>query len=387
MGVGVQVVLRVFLLLGAITIVGACVHGPLVDQHKDPADAVLDKGDGSPLVRLRELVALQDYAAANMLLSSPYFINSTDVDVVQGRAQALVSIQQFEQSILRQLDSLQLQNLWQQARELLVEAQKKLPGSQALAEASSALSFARQRRYLLLTRQLHLLRGHYLAESREILAEVALMEKRSAIKGWLSPRARQREIETTSRALVDCGKDAIGVENYTLAANCLITAEKISDEPEVQGQLSALNELQKKVRAQEISQANQQREELIDQQAQHIKKLKRTYRRAVRKGDWVSASNQMRTLQGSVPDDQSVKVWAADLERIVRAKVDFAIRQGKLLYTKGYVYRALSVWKEAAILKPQSEQLQAHITRAERFLENLNRLAAENDQQENDGKP
>ena len=64
----------------------------------------------------------------------------------------------------------------------------------------------------------------------------------------------------------------------------------------------------------------------------------------------------------------------ADLNAAITSKIKRGIETGRTHYRRGQIQPAVDTWNELVRLEPDNEELNAHIARAQRVLDNLDQL-------------
>ena len=97
-------------------------------------------------------------------------------------------------------------------------------------------------------------------------------------------------------------------------------------------------------------------------------------RQRLSKAHWLEAQKALAVLNREYPKDSQVQTWNQELNDIIGAQVQEAIKEGRRLYSQGSLEGALQVWRTAAQLAPDNGDLHADIKRAERFWSKLQKL-------------
>ena len=85
-------------------------------------------------------------------------------------------------------------------------------------------------------------------------------------------------------------------------------------------------------------------------------------------------SEELR-LRAVIDDEQRARRERARAAR--RAQVDSLVEAGRTAFGDEQLETALDLWRRALLIDPENERIQAYIARAERQLETLERLRAE----------
>ena len=96
-----------------------------------------------------------------------------------------------------------------------------------------------------------------------------------------------------------------------------------------------------------------------------------------RTGDLFTAIRHYLRALDADSDHAAARRGLGDLRRDLANEVDPLIEAGKSLFSKEDLQRALDVWRRALLIDPDNERASAYIKRAQRELDNLERLRAE----------
>jgi len=320
-----------------------------------------------------DLVMQQEFARAQKLLENLQAEDEAYAELRIRRRALRPLIAQYETNILRRAKTLQENDEWPAALELLEQASAKVPASEPLAAAKDEFFREREERLEKIGRQLDLFEAQHLADKSP------LVEKRLAVnpESW---RNRWRtflhnvETERLAQDLVLCGERALKAEDFELAESCFTMVETLTDELDVTPHLALLEERREQARLERERLAAERERQRQAELAARVEQLKSRYQQLIAAGWWVAARDTLQELQERAPDDDQVVLWRQELQQTITSRVDQAIRRGQSLYSRGHLREALVVWREAQELDPDNAELQSHIARVERFINKLNRL-------------
>jgi tetratricopeptide (TPR) repeat protein len=98
---------------------------------------------------------------------------------------------------------------------------------------------------------------------------------------------------------------------------------------------------------------------------------------AERAGDpYAAIRHDLRALAAS-GDHEASRGHLAGLRRRLRPRVPLLIESGRSAFREEDLQSALELWRRALLIDPENERARAYIARAERQLDNLKRLRAE----------
>lgn len=342
------------LLLSALALLSACSQLP---THIDKA-ALVD-----------QWVAQEQYRRADEILRE---LSSDDPQypALERQQRALPSlIKQFEQKVLREVKGLAAQNHWVEAIAHLDEASQQLPPDTVLNKARKTLLAERKAYMVTLNLELDLLTARQLPARNAILEKMLAADPDSFWTRWKLYQQRRLGYELAD-VLLDCVDEAIAEQNLEEANICLEPVGTVAKGSQQQrlslSQQRLARELQRK--PDQLAQQKAKADRL------QLQRLKQEYRDMIAAGWWLAAREKMNQLQVHAPADTEVVKWLGELQQIISTQVELGIQQGQALYSQGFLQQALEIWRNTAELSPDNTVLQAHIQRAERFIEKLQRL-------------
>ena len=307
------------------------------------------------------LIREQQYGKAQRLLEhiSP---SRPEQAALLARKKRLVSlIAQFESRTLAEVAELRRQNHWQKAEEKLAQARARLPDSPVLQKAGQEFIAARQRRIEQLNMQIDIHKGIWLRDVEPLLDAIVRTqpddyERQQQLRQFRRDKAR------ILKSLVRCAREAMAAELYETGRRCLNLADQIDSQNRYGKELqSARLKLQRHDHAWHRKQ--------IETSDALLKELKQGY----------SHDNLLRTsrhLQKLNSHNQTAdeKQYSALLQQELDKGIAQSMDAGRQLYSEGRIKEALNIWTRLREIAPDNEVLEAHIARAQRVLEKLQRL-------------
>jgi len=98
---------------------------------------------------------------------------------------------------------------------------------------------------------------------------------------------------------------------------------------------------------------------------------------AERRGDAYTAIRQELRALDVYPDHAATRQHLAELRRGLAPELERLIEAGRTAFRNEDLYSALENWRQALLIDPENERTRAYVARAERQLQNLERLRAE----------
>ena len=96
-----------------------------------------------------------------------------------------------------------------------------------------------------------------------------------------------------------------------------------------------------------------------------------------RRGDAYSAIRQELRALDAYPEHAAARQHLAELRRRLAPELERLIEAGRTAFRREDLYSALEKWRQALLIDPENERTRAYVARAERQLQNLERLRAE----------
>lgn len=226
--------------------------------------------------------------------------------------------------------------------------------------------------------QISLLDAQKLSLQDQIAQKSATKSSSESIQPWSQLRHKHQAQSITHR-LFDCAEDSLANSQPVMAQQCLDAASTFNgvwgDNEALAHSHARLSTQAKQLKAKALVRARQQkasRQRLS--KAHRLKSLKTDYRNQITSSHWLEAQKALAVLNREYPKDSQVQTWNQELNDIIGAQVQEAIKEGRRLYSQGSLEGALQVWRTAAQLAPDNGDLHADIKRAERFWSKLQKL-------------
>ncbi len=283
----------------------------------------------------------------------------------------------YEQQALAEGDELEQAGRWQVAIEHYEQALSLLPSSEPLTQALQALQLKRDQRVATLELNQLIAQGEWLRQ-RDLTREELMLITPSS---WFKARRQEDAQRESKKVAVALGKEG----ELALAQGELLRAQKILD---LAWQLDPTPEIETArknlVTQQEQVAANKLRSQVADQQKQrqavmnsrkHMRKiLQGSFQQALADRELSDALDYIARLKllGELDEDEQQLVQ--QLEFLIEKQVNEGLNLGVEHYGLGEYQEAIASWQRVLEVDPENRQAQAHITRAERILEKLQRL-------------
>lgn len=303
----------------------------------------------------------QRYSKAQSILNNitPEHPDYTALMAQKKRLQDL--IKKLEADTLSRVKTLQQQNKWHQAQQALKQAKASLPQSQTLLKAEKDFLIARKKRIDELNMQLNIHKGIWLRDAEPLIDAIVNTQPDNYERRQQQQRFKQEKFRTL-KDLVRCAHEAMDKELYELGRHCLELVEEIDQENRYSKNLQpARTKLQRYDHS-----WHQQQIKVSDAL---LKELKQGYSHE----NLLRASQHLQKLtsHNQTKDEQQYStLLKQELDRGIAQSMD----AGRKLYSEGKITEALSIWISLRKITPENEALEAHINRAQRVLDKLERL-------------
>ncbi|MEJ2644218.1 MAG: hypothetical protein P8180_04680 [Gammaproteobacteria bacterium] len=330
----------------------------------------------APSGNVSELVSQHQYARALQVLDR---VPPSDSGYAAAQARRKTVETQMHRYEDRQIDEARRQRAEGMLADALAtvdDARAKLPPSTELNALRAQIAEQRDRRLHELDQSMALAHADYLLAQQHIYKESIRLKNPSYAGRWRADRIHD-DLKSLYEPLLECGREALEQGDMDLASRCLRTARRIDDTPAVREALAQWDRAREQARA--AVQARLEHERETSQRAV-LKRRQQTYEdklnAALEHGDLQGARaalDQLRKLKGNTKE---VALLAAAVDRAIAAKVQELLSTGAQLYRKGKIAAARDTWKEAVALDPGNADAKARVQRAERVLQQLQRLKA-----------
>lgn len=273
----------------------------------------------------------------------------------------------FEGRTISEAQRLTREEQWQQALDTYNEGLSKLPDSQAIDKARTR--FLRQRKEYLRQLDIKLLisQAQYLSRDQPLREEIAQVDPHDR-KAGRRLKQQNKDVKQAAQELVQCGQSALDQQDTYLAYRCLSLANRLDPNETTQEALSKAEQLK--------SREDGRRRHAIErklgrQRAQRTHTLLKDYKQAFNRGDLLHARDLLEEAHALQPDNTEINRLVPRLNREIKKQVQNGIEQGRRQYTLGHIQRAVDIWTSLRRLDPENKQLNEHIDRAQRVLDNL----------------
>lgn len=206
-------------------------------------------------------------------------------------------------------------------------------------------------------------RGRFLLETRPY--EKSLAE---AGNGSFFAERRYRafcsKVEETAAKLYEAGLEEFEEKNISRAKEALLISNRLSPDKEASKLLS-------KIWKQRAAEYEEARSIEAARSQQKWAGLEADFRKSMQAGNLARA----RKIAGEMEeiDQEKAASFTRHLDQRIEWEVQTQLSRGRMLYVQGYLREAVNVWQEALKLKPDDPELKQNISRAETFLENMDR--------------
>ncbi len=282
--------------------------------------------------------------------------------LMKQKARILSLAAKLEKETIARSQQLVARNEWYNASQLYQEALHKYPDSKTLRTAHEDFIEQRQTYLTALETRLLINKGSWLKQNASIYSRVkaAIPHTYRSVDGI---RDYESDRQQTTRALVECALSADSADNIDLARQCLLLAERL--EPALK-QDPRLADTRERIGEAREARLTRYKNRIIDlmaelRQGNSLDNLQRAR-------DRLQSSGQYGPL-----DDETLELLD-NLSKRLQEGINQRMESARRLYSQGKIQQALQIWESLHSIDPDNQQLEAHIDRARRVLEKLERL-------------
>ncbi len=291
---------------------------------------------------------------------------------IKRRAKLRDEQQKFEHRVIQKAISLEQQDDWEAAEELLWQANRVVPSSQALRTARMQFDDRRTIRQEVIRAELAIHQGEQLmqnASAYESLQRVASVK----FLGWIEVKAYKSRRADSAKKLEDFADKALAREDYYLARRCLSLSHRLQNDKEVKKKLKLADAYIKQVKKRNTGKSSSRSRWSINDNAD-AELLVGEIHHALQKNDFLTAKRELSNLRRQYPDYRGLVSINSQYGLQLDRHINNVIEEGKVLYSEGAVEEALKVWQKIKPLAPNHVELLSSIARAEKVLQNLRML-------------
>lgn len=285
--------------------------------------------------------------------------------LMKKKARILALAEKLEKETVAHARQLIARNEWYNASKLYQEALDKYPDSEALHKAHEDFLEQRQAYLADLETRLLISKGNWLKQNVSIYSRVkaAIPNNYRSVNGIRDYESDQRQ---TTQALIECALTADSADNIDLARQCLLLAERLDPELKQDPRLANIRDRIGEAREARLTRYKNRIIDLMAElrQGNSLDNLQRAR-------DRLQSSEQYRPL-----DDETLELLDRLSKRLQKG-INQRMESARRLYSQGKIQEALQIWESLHSIDPGNQQLEAHIERARRVLEKLQRLQQE----------
>ncbi len=276
----------------------------------------------------------------------------------------------YEMAVLREGRRLMQAEQWQPALDIYDEGLKKMPQSNGIREAHEAFLDERAAYLDQLNTKLLISKGQQLIRDRPVHEEIAKVTPKS----YFARRNLERQQEETVRTAAElyvCGAQALDAGDTYLAHRCLKLAHALAPTKESETLLAKAKRLQSSA---EGKKQRAKKRKLDRNRARKTDELLTAYKKAYAAQDLLLARDLLEDAAALQPDHAEIQRLGPQLDAAIYKEVKAGIEEGRKQYTMGHIQEALAIWTPLLRLDPDNKQLNEHIDRAQRVLDNLREI-------------
>lgn len=283
---------------------------------------------------------------------------------------------EYEQQVRKETYQKQEKGDWAGALDQYDEALAKHPKSAVIKDGLAKLHQQQRQQLDLLEQQRLIQHGEWLRDVLPVYREITNVDPRS-----LEAKQRLQRVVDEAKGIAN---ELALIGNKALADNDLNTAEatlplafKLSNDPVIEESLNSLRAKQKQQSAKQ-REARRKREQQVraarQKKEKAISTLEKEYQRAFSKQDFNTARKRLREIEKVDRRYSKLAEMKRTLQQAIDSKVAKLFDAGVSAYSRGQFEQAARNWRNALELDPKHQQAQESLERAEKVLENIQRL-------------
>lgn len=282
----------------------------------------------------------------------------------------------YEQQVRKETAQKLNQGDWAGALDQYDGALSRLPKSVVIRDGLAKLHQQQRETLEELELQRLIQHGEWLRDIIPVYQEIANVDPRSS-----SAQSRLRgitgEAREIARELALAGNKALADNDLETAEKTLPLAYELHDDPVIEESLNRLRSSQSKLTARNRA-ARQQREQQAraakERKQRDIAALVQRYDEAFAKQDFDTARKQLAKLEKVDRRHSKLTSMKQALHEAIDGKVQTLFDSGVSAYSRGLFEQAAKQWREALKLDPSHQPSQDNLQRAEKVLQNIERL-------------
>ncbi len=279
-------------------------------------------------------------------------------------------IANYETALPKKLEQHISNQRWEEANQLLKQAEQRIPGSPVLKKAKNRWQTIQQKE------QQHLETQRLIAESEALYANLTVdqqllridPENRAANQ---RSKGYRKKTKSMAKKLLQTGKQALKKNDLILAQKTLPLALQLDSTSESRAANSELEDILTQ-QQQEIMELKQQ--SLAQQKRQQFKQLTNKLIDALAKEQLVRAITLMKQAEAINRNNEKLQLLKQQLQQKIDQAVEKHLEQGIKHYRQDQFAEAIDDWNQVLQMEPDNKQAQINMLRAEQVLNNLERL-------------
>jgi tetratricopeptide (TPR) repeat protein len=295
------------------------------------------------------------------------------------RAAARSYEQAVSEQALKQAQSLH----WQKALDIYNAGIKKYPQSTLLRNERQRFLNDRDEYLTYLERKFLYDQGEWLLKALPRQQEIVRTNPKNKSQHEFLEQLQELAGETEKK-LGRYGLDAMDSEKLLLADRYLSLANTLHPKAEYRIALAHIQqrivnlEAEKNKTEKTAEKTKTKRKEDISRKQkannQHLERFFEYFEEAYQRQEWMEAKDYLEEIKRLSPGSARTRNAELRLGEQIDAYIQAQIKSGEHQYSQGEFERALKTWEDALPLDPNNEDLNKHIARAKRVLENLEEL-------------
>lgn len=313
--------------------------------------------------KIDQLVREQQYGQALAVLAYVKPSNPDYAYLMKQKEKLLITSKKLEQKSLKDTQTYLAQKKWLKTQKTLESALEKLPDSKPLNKAYENFIQLRDTHLKNLEIALVQNKAHWLIENTSVKQSIEHILPNAESK-YSELKDFHRQVSRISDKLVDCIEFSLEKQRWKQANDCFELVKKLDP-------TAISKEQQKKIQSR-LAKDHLKYEQAINNKTNKlIIELKQGFSHE----NLMRAHKHLVLVRAQEKPSRKMRKLEKELNQMYRQRINQGIDAGRELYSNGKIEEALNVWNALLAIDSSNEKLQEHINRANRVIENLERIS------------
>ncbi|WP_428240120.1 hypothetical protein [Gynuella sp.] len=317
----------------------------------------------TPEARLDKLLEQEKYHNARLLLA-----HQNDKALVKHYTSALNMLEPKKiNEIIRISDEAIEEQQWFRAKQIVENGMHLIGQKQELKKQLQKIVDLRNQHIRTHQNSLLLKRAHFLLQQYSDIEAIAeALPRNRAMQ--IEYRNLKQDMKTSARQLYELAQTTLEQGDAGKALRVANLSYQLHADIDTRELLIQLEEDRRKNRSEQQTQASEAR-------SKHVDSLIMACDQAMTDGNLLSAKTLLEQIKQTSPNPSDWLLRQKRLDTRIAQQVQNALDEGQVLYSEGFIQEAVDLWTKTEKLDPDNETLKEYISRARRFLENIEKLS------------